>query len=205
MSHFLENVVGALASPERGLFVLSPFLLALVPGIRAAWRDAPPWAQGFALGGVAYTLVQLWLNRFSGGYNFYSYRLMLELLTCATPLLVISFRQWTAKSAFRLRVFAGFLAVSAAMQAMGAVAYRPDFLARDPWHTFQPALVLAERPFVAGGLAAITIALTLLAFAMLRGRAAQRLVVTVPGTDERGDRGDARHRDLGKTLPDQLS
>jgi hypothetical protein len=49
-------------SVRPGLFVWSPFLLALLPGLRPAWRAAPDWVQGFALTGGAYLLVHWNLN-----------------------------------------------------------------------------------------------------------------------------------------------
>ena len=41
-------------------------------------------------GGLAYTVLQGVLNRFSGGDVFYGYRLGLEMLACATPALALS-------------------------------------------------------------------------------------------------------------------
>src|SRR5207248_4657216 len=77
---FLINIAGTVVSPLRGVATLSPFVLLLLPGIPKAWRSGAPWVRSAAAGGVLYLLIQLWLNRFSGGYNFYSYRLIIETL-----------------------------------------------------------------------------------------------------------------------------
>ena len=67
MVSYVRNLVMALLSPTRGLFLWSPFLIILLPGLGVAWRSAPPWVHGGALGGLLYLLVQLKANRYSGG------------------------------------------------------------------------------------------------------------------------------------------
>jgi hypothetical protein len=121
---FLVNVAGTFLSPARGLLGFSPFVLALLPGVRAGWRAAPPWVRGAAAGGVAYLLLQLQANRFSGGSGFYGYRLTLETLTLCAPLLVLAYREWTARTVWRRRVFAVLAAYSVAVQVLGAVWFR---------------------------------------------------------------------------------
>ena len=55
-----------------------------------SWRQLPDWSQSLVWGGLAYTVLQGVLNRFSGGDVFYGYRLGLEMLACATPALALS-------------------------------------------------------------------------------------------------------------------
>jgi alpha-1,2-mannosyltransferase len=117
------NVVGALFDPERGLLVWSPFLLVLVPGLRSAWRVAPAWIRGGAIGAVLYLLIQYKSNRFSGGGGFYGYRYPLEALVAAAPLLVLAFREWVAARPVALKAF-GLLAVaSVTLQAVVVVRF----------------------------------------------------------------------------------
>ena len=146
---FVVNVVGTLLSPERGVLIVSPFLLALLPGIPAGWRAAPDWVRGAAVGGLVYLVVQLLLNRFSGGEGFFGYRLPLEAITLAAPLLLLSFTHWTAKTLGRLRLFTVLLGLSLATQALGAVLWRQRSGAWNPWTTYRPVDVIAERPWAA--------------------------------------------------------
>ena len=115
---YLRNMGLAMFSPTRGLLIWSPFLILLLPGLRAAWRVAPGWARGGAIGGVLYLLVQYKANRFSGGDGFVTYRYPLEALTAAAPLLLLSYTQWVVDRpkvlcAFRLLVYVSVAAHAA--------------------------------------------------------------------------------------------
>ena len=90
LAWYVGNILGGLFSPERGLFVWSPFLLVALFGVRGAWRQSPAWASAAALGGLVLLLIQFRANRYSGGSGFFSYRYPLETLTAATPLLALS-------------------------------------------------------------------------------------------------------------------
>ena len=85
VGRFAVNILGTFLSPGRGVLWGAPFLLVLAPGLRPAWRVAPPWVRSAALGGALYLIVQLKGNRFSGGDRFWSYRYPLETLTFALP------------------------------------------------------------------------------------------------------------------------
>jgi hypothetical protein len=87
---FLENLAGFLVSPDRGFLVWTPLALLLLPAVVRSRRDTPDWSRWLAAGGVAYTLLQLQLNVFTGGDAFYAYRLGLEMLVCLTPLYAFS-------------------------------------------------------------------------------------------------------------------
>lgn len=102
---YLRNVVLAAVSFDRGLLIWSPFLIVLLPGLRSAWRVAPGWSRGAALGGVAYLLVQYKANRYSGLDNALSYRYPLEALTAAAPLLFLSYREWVATRPKMVKAF----------------------------------------------------------------------------------------------------
>ena len=117
----LANIWGALFDLSRGLFVFSPFLLVLLPGLPAAWRRAPAWVQGAALGGVAYFLIQLGTNRFSGGSGFWGYRYPLEMLVALTPLLALAYFEWVRPRATANKVFVALVAVCVGLHAAGAI------------------------------------------------------------------------------------
>ena len=158
----LTGLAGDFVSPERGLFVLTPLLLLLVPGLRRAWRVAPDWVRAATVAGVAYLALQLWGIRFTGGDGFYSYRTTLESLTLTTPLLVLAWREWTAVTRARRATFAGLAVVSVALHAFGAVInWVPSGINLPPWRTFMP-IDLARHIGIAqttGWLAATLIAL----------------------------------------------
>ncbi len=117
---YLRNLVGLLADGSRGLAVVTPFLIMLIPGLRAAWRAAPGWVRVAAIGGLAYMAIQLRVNDFSGGTHFFGYRLPLEMLVMAVPLLYLCYREWTRRVPYRRVVFWAFVAVSVGAQVFGA-------------------------------------------------------------------------------------
>ena len=118
---FGKNVFLGLLSPTRGVLVWSPFLLVLIPGLRTAWKAAPGWARGAALGGALYVLIQWKANRFSGGSGFAAYRYPLEALTAAAPLLFLSYTEWVAKRPLAGRVFTWLALMSVVAHGSAAV------------------------------------------------------------------------------------
>jgi hypothetical protein len=116
---FLRNVWGAMFDIKRGLFVYSPFLILLIPGLGAGWKVAPRWARGAALGGLLYMAVQLAANRFSGGAGFLGYRYPIELLIAAAPLLTLAYTEWTAHRPLARRLFFIALIASVPIHAFG--------------------------------------------------------------------------------------
>ena len=118
---FLSNVAGALFDVKRGLFPFSPFLLVLLPGIPAAWRAAPHWVRGSALGGIAYLAVQLASNRFSGGSGFWGYRYPIEMLIAVAPLLFLAYTEWASRHRVAQRLLGGAVALSIGIHAAGAL------------------------------------------------------------------------------------
>ena len=139
VAEFGVGIVGEFVSPERGLLVMTPALLLLLPGCRAAWRVAPWWVRSATLAGLAYLALQIWISRFSGGNGFYSYRTSLECLTLAVPLLALAWREWTAASRLRRTAFAALAAASVALHAFGAIVnWVPGGTTRSPWKSYLP-------------------------------------------------------------------
>jgi hypothetical protein len=120
---YVRNIVLALLAPQQGLIVWAPFILVLSFGTVRAWRAAPAWAKGAAIGGVLYLLLQLKANRYYGGDGFFAYRYPLEALTGVAPLLALSWKQWVSKTPLRLRLFNGGVILAIVGQAIGALMY----------------------------------------------------------------------------------
>ena len=138
---FLQNLAGVLVSPGRGVLVLTPFLLLLLPGLPAAWLAGPSWARHAAAGGLLYLTAQLWWDNFWGGYGFFSYRLPLETLTLTAPLLLLAYQGWTAQRPWRRRSFTALVAVSVGFQALGVMAPSNGWQPASVWTTFAPLTV----------------------------------------------------------------
>lgn len=121
LTWYLQNIAGALFDTQRGLFVWALFLVVLLPGLTRAWKVAPDWAKGATVGGLVYLLLQLKANRFSGGEGFFAYRYPLEALTALAPLLILSWREWTAHRRFRIAIFAATVLFAMIGQAWGSL------------------------------------------------------------------------------------
>jgi hypothetical protein len=184
-SYWGMNVLGTLFSPDRGILVLSPWLLLLVPGLVRAWRCAPDWVRAGAVGGVLYLLLQLRMNRFSGGNNFFGYRYPLEMLTLAGPLLLLAWREWTAVQRWRRLTFAALAAVSFAVHGLGATAFVLPFADRSPWRNCNvcEAATAAGTALTAAWVVAAAVLLALVVAAERRAAGPQR---ARPRTSERG-------------------
>lgn len=75
----LDGLFGVLASPSRGLFVFSPFLLAALPGIVLAWKRGPLLLRFASVGMVAFVCLYSKYIYWDGGWG-YGPRLLLDLL-----------------------------------------------------------------------------------------------------------------------------
>ncbi|MFC7502003.1 hypothetical protein ACOACQ_01600 [Nocardioides sp. CPCC 206347] len=84
------DVAGMFVSPGYGILIWTPCLLLMAPSVPAAWREAPDWIRSLAAGGLCYLIIQALLNPFHGGSGFWGYRLPLEALCAAFPLLVLT-------------------------------------------------------------------------------------------------------------------
>jgi hypothetical protein len=149
----VSNQLGFWVSPDRGILVWTPVVALLLPALWRSWRDLPDWSRSLVWAGLAYTVLQGVLNRFSGGDVFYGYRLGLEMLACAAPALALSVRR-TGRAA---RLLIGpLLAVQLLAFAWGAThdtAYLPF---DQVWH--HNAFVEGLRQSGAGGWAALVLA-----------------------------------------------
>lgn len=137
-----ENLLGTFASPGRGILVLYPVLVLLAFWLPAAWRRATAAERAAAVGGVAYLLAQLTLNRYSGGWWFFGSRLTIEPLTLAFPLLV---RAWTVVPSGGWKALAWLLlGWGFVTHVLGGVSVQPGVegqVLSDPWTFYDPWVV----------------------------------------------------------------
>jgi alpha-1,2-mannosyltransferase len=176
---FVVGMLGSLFSPERGVFVYSPVLLVLLPGVVVAWTVAPLWARYSAVAGVLHLLGTLWVVPFNGGNGFYSYRLPIETLFLAAPLLVLAYQHWTAQTIARRALFAALLVVSFYAQALGAIFYHRTIIPYPPWRSY--LVIDTLRSIGTGGtiafLGMLTATLAAVVVVMLRRAARQPIPV----------------------------
>lgn len=148
----LENVAGFLVSPDRGFLVWTPVVLVLMPAVVRSWKHVPDWSRWLALGGLAYTVLQLGLNYYGGADAFYGYRHGLELLVCITPLFTLSIDAVGVRS---LRIAAVVVALQFAMIAPGSVFEAFYVGASDVWVDNSFLFAVRSHPLVFGPFTAI--------------------------------------------------
>lgn len=151
----LVNQLGFWVAPDRGLLVWTPVVVLLLPALVRAWRGLPDWSRALALGGLAYTVLQGSLNRFSGGDTFYGYRLTLELVACAAPALALSARH---VGVVGRTLLAPVLALQAFVISAGAVNERLGSPAEDVWRTHSFFAELVDQPVVLAGFLILCVA-----------------------------------------------
>ena len=112
-----ENLINMLVHPRRGMLLYSSFLVVLLFALRNAWRTAPDWVRGAALAGVSILVVHMVSapRTFHGGEDFFGYRIPLEMLTLATPLLAMAGARvvagsWLGRRALALTALASIVA-----------------------------------------------------------------------------------------------
>jgi hypothetical protein len=181
------NIYGALFSYDRGLVIWCPVALICLVGGRAAWRQAPDWIRIGVLGGVAYLLIQLKMNFFSGGDRFWSYRLTLETLTLLTPLLALGGREVLRRHNLlsRLGIAATIYGIGA--QAVGAIWFEPDNLPYSPWWHSKLLQELRQGPVGPRIVMAIVLVGVVAAFVVRRPRPRQSSHASVSSAQLRGE------------------
>jgi hypothetical protein len=138
----LVNHLGMWISPDRGFLVWTPIFLLMLPALSRAWRQLPDWSRALLWGGLAYTVLQAFLNRFSGGDAFYGYRLTLEFLASATPALALAA---PAMGRFARALFGPVLALQATIIFIGAIHSGYGSRAEDVWERHSLITPLAQQ------------------------------------------------------------
>jgi hypothetical protein len=93
--------------------------------------------------GLIYAAVQLYLMPFSGGTRFSSWRVLIEPLTLAAPLLLLCWKKWTSRPKARRIAFAVAATISVSHHAAGAIANWVPGSETSPWRTLMLVDVLA--------------------------------------------------------------
>lgn len=167
----LVNQLGLWISPYRGMLVWTPLLLVLAPALRRGWKDLPDWSRALVMGGFAYTVVQGTFSRFSGGDNFYGYRLGLEMLTCLAPALALTTERMGPVAR---RAFGPVLVLQFCLIMPGSLIDVLEFADPSPWR-FNALVAAVGRQPVLMGLLLLTGALAAtLALRLWRQAAARR-------------------------------
>ncbi|CAB4880786.1 unannotated protein [freshwater metagenome] len=150
---WITDYIYTFISPLHGLFVYSPFLLLLIPGLYMAWKATPSWVHSSAVGGLVYLIVQLAGNSYTGGIGFFGYRLIIVPLFLVTPLLVKSFELWTFPRTWARRTFGVLAAVSIWWFAVASVVSAELFgnitkvTKEYTWTTWQiPTAIAQSKP-----------------------------------------------------------
>jgi alpha-1,2-mannosyltransferase len=152
--HRLEVYAGLLVAPDRGLLVWTPALVLLGAALWRAWPSAPVWTRALAVAGVAYLGVQGLLNDFTGGSGYFGYRLSLETLACAFPLLVLAA---TRLGPVATALLGPLLGLQAGAFAIGAISHGFHVLEQDAWHDNSIWLAVRTFPSIGAFLALTTL------------------------------------------------
>lgn len=139
------NHLGFWVSPDRGILIWTPLVLLLFPALVRSWRELPDWSRALLVGGLAYTLLQGTLNRFSGGDIFYGYRLGLEVVACAAPALALSARRM---GTFARRAFTPIVSLQLLMILPGSVMTSFFVPAEDVWTDSAFLTVVGANPVI---------------------------------------------------------
>lgn len=150
----LLNQLGFWVSPDRGILIWTPVLLVLLPALVRSWRSLPDWSKVLLASGIAYTVLQGMLNRFSGGDSFYGYRLGLEFLACAAPAFALAARDLRKAGRAALGPVLGIQLVAI---GTGAVSDSHFVAAEDVWST-NAFLAATGSPVALAGLLLVSAA-----------------------------------------------
>jgi hypothetical protein len=129
---WLSDYSATFFSPLRGLFVYSPFLLLLLPGLPAAWRTAPSWVRSTAIGGVVYLVVQLAGNSWFGGGGIFGNRLIIPAMLAWWPLMTLAYSQWLERFKPMRWAFMVLGALAIWWTAFGALLFRSKYFEDNP-------------------------------------------------------------------------
>lgn len=167
VSSWLSNVAGAFVSPGVGLFIFCPVALLAVWWIGGARRHLPDWVNLALIGGLLYQAVQLHLDVFHGGGQFYGNRLVTELVVLATPAAALGYVRWKRESRVRQTFAVALAGVGVATHAVGALLspYLVGGSAGADWTRYYPLAVVQQagvQGWVVGGTASAAVVLVTL-------------------------------------------
>lgn len=184
------NIAGTFLSGWCGALVYSPVLLPLLRSLPLGWRSAPAYARGAFLGGIAYLLVQLRIDTFTGGGAFFGNRLIVETLVLSMPLAAVGYATWSDRP-WRSAVTTVLAALSIGIHATGALL--ADFRIGggfSDWTTWYPTVVVRA----AGSAGLVVVAVVLTAVLIGTSHALRRIYQTPRG---RGSLSHSARNPLG--------
>lgn len=120
-ARLLRDTIAVLVAPRNGLLLFSPFLLVLLPGLRAGWVAAADWVRAAAVAGVAHLALIVVIQGNGDGNFFFGYRFPLEMLTLAAPLLLATWLAHHARDRGWRAMFVAVAGGSIVVQAAGAI------------------------------------------------------------------------------------
>jgi hypothetical protein len=123
--NLLANLTAWLTDPLRGVLIYVPLAALALPGVPAAWREAPAWVRDAAVAGLFYAFVQLSVIRASGGTFFFGHRTTIEALVLAAPLLLLSVHRLMTRLPLGRIAITVVALTSVATHAFGAVIHMP--------------------------------------------------------------------------------
>jgi hypothetical protein len=114
------NLLGALFSPSRGMLIYYPIMIIVPVTVRSAWRIARDWEKAAFLAGLLSLMLQMSLNRYSGGDAFFGPRLLIEPLTLCAPLIARAVALFAETQ--KVRAVSMCLVAGIAIHGIGAIA-----------------------------------------------------------------------------------
>jgi hypothetical protein len=186
-----NNWLGFVVSADRGLLWWAPLLLVLGPTAWRHRRELPDWSRWLAAGGLAYTLSQGVLNRFSGGDHFYGYRTSLELVVSLAPALALAAPMMSTRAR---RWFVPVAVLQLVLIAPGAISDDMYVPVRNVWWHNAFLDTLLARPTELLPLVALTMGVALVVVRLLHA-------APVMAWLDRVDRPGARFRGSARASP----
>jgi hypothetical protein len=190
VTSWLSNAAGAFFSPGVGLFVFCPVAVLAIWWIGRGRAVVPDWALLAVGGGLLYQAVQLYLDVFHGGGQFFSNRLVTELVVLATPAAALGYSQWREGSRARATLATAAAGAGVAVHATGALLawYLIGGSTDADWTRYYPLAVVQQagvQGWVVGGTATVSVLLvTLLSWRGATPTMPGRLTGPTPRSDE---------------------
>jgi hypothetical protein len=172
---FLANAAGAGFTPAKGLFIFTPVALLAVFWIVATGRRTVTWSQIAFIAGLGYEFIQLRLNSYTGGAEFYGNRLVIELVVLSSPLAVVSYQQWAAGHPWRRFSASVFSALGIATYSVGGLLGHSlaGTGTQSDWLVYYPEFVVRAAA-LSGLMVTLLIGATLLVFVLTQYQSARR-------------------------------
>lgn len=180
----LLNLGHAVMATRVGILPAYPVLVPIVWALAKVARSVPRATLAWAVGAVVYVVLQLAMNRVSGGAGFWGNRVLVEAVVLAWPLAAAAVAVHAGGRLWRA-VFAVTTAWTVGFHALGSIGPSPAVSDPDepgnPWFWQVPWALAETEPWRLAVVAAMAPAAGSLAWILTRSRADVR--PTEPGGD----------------------